>query len=97
VYSNNDTIDLVEGKKKSTKRGGGGSATPTQLDGLLEAQVRQYEKQKKEAQDREKELKERGVEQWIMYVDFANLYNAAWGKNIAKVHRWVPEGCQIVD
>jgi hypothetical protein len=59
--------------------------------------VRQYEKQKKEAQDREKELKERGVEQWIMYVDFANLYNAEWGKKIAKVHWWVPEGCQIVD
>ena len=64
---------------------------------LLETRVQQFEKQKEDAQGREKDLKvqDLGENQWIVYEDFST-FDAELGKKIAKLH-WVPEGCQIVD
>ena len=64
---------------------------------LLETRVQQFEKQKEDAQGREKDLKvqDLGENQWIVYEDFST-FDAELGKKIAELH-WVPEGCQIVD
>ncbi len=74
----------------------GGVRRISKTNDLLETHLRHFEKQKEDDQGREKDLKDRGENQWIVYEDFSTFYDAELGKKIAEVH-WVPEGCQIVD
>ena len=76
----------------------GGVRRISKTNDLLETRVQQLEKQKEDAQGREKDLmvQDLGENHWIVYEDFSTFYDADLGKKIAEVH-WVPEGCQIVD